>query len=251
MHVTWLQKIFICLFWLMIWQCTSLAIHNSIIFAGPAEVIQALLLQLPDREFWSTILHSLGKISLGFLVGFLGGLLSGSLSFHFPLIRELSEPVMALLRSIPMASFVILALIWTGSESLSILIAFLMVFPLIHVNTIAGLSSADPKLLEMASVFQIPGLRRIRCIYIPALVPYLLSSCRIAIGMSWKSGIAAEVIGVPDSSIGEQLYMAKIYLNTADLFAWTLVIIGVSVLTEHLFLWFLQALAKKGGFYDC
>lgn len=250
MHTTWLRKIIICLFWLVIWQCISLAIHNSIIFTGPAEVIQALLLQLPHREFWSTILYSLGKIGLGFFCGFFCGLLSGSLSFRFSFIRELLEPVMSLLRAIPVASFVILALIWTGAESLSVLVAFLVVFPMIHVNTMAGLTNTDPKLLEMAAVFQIPGLRRIRCIYIPALVPYLLSGCHIALGMSWKSGIAAEVIGVPDGSIGEQLYLAKIYLNTADLFAWTLVIICVSALTEQLLLRLLQTLAKKGGFCD-
>lgn len=250
MRATWLRKAGICLFWLIIWQCLSLAIHNSIIFAGPARVVQALCLQLPTREFWSAVLFSLGKIGLGFLGGFLGGLLFGSLSFRFSFIRELLEPIMALLRSIPVASFVILALIWTGSQNLSVLISFLVVFPMIHANTMAGLQSTDPKMLEMAQVFHVSPLRRIRCIYIPALIPYLLNGCRIAIGMSWKSGIAAEVIGVPAGSMGEQLYMAKIYLDTASLFAWTLALIAVSALTESLFLWCLRTLARKGGFYD-
>ena len=250
MNMTWLRKISICLFWLVIWQCISLLIDNSIIFAGPFEVIHALVFQLPTRGFWSTILYSVEKIGLGFLCGFSCGLIFGSLSFRFSFIRELLEPVMILLRSIPVVSFVILALIWTGSEHLSVLIAFLVVLPMIYVNTMAGLASADPKLLEMASVFQVPGFRRIRSIYIPALVPYLLSGCRIALGMSWKSGIAAEVIGVPAGSMGEQLYISKIYLNTADLFAWTVVIIGISALTEQLFMWLLRTLARKGGFYD-
>ena len=53
------------------------------------------------------------------------------------------------------------------------------------------------------------------------------------------SGIAAEVIGIPDASIGEQLYYAKLYLDTGGLFAWTFVIIVASSLFESLFLWLL------------
>ena len=95
----------------------------------------------------------------------------------------------------------------------------------------------------MAVVFRMPVWRKIRFIYLPALVPYLVSGCRIALGMSWKSGAAAEVIGLPEHSIGEHLYMAKIYLETADLFAWTLVIVLVSLAFERAFL----ALLRRGA----
>ena len=101
-------------------------------------------------------------------------------------------------------------------------ISFLVVFPILYVNTIAGLESTDLRLKEMALVFHVSLPRRIRFIYLPALMPYLISSCKIALGMSWKSGIAAEVIGVPSHTIGENLYMAKIYLATPDVFAWTI-----------------------------
>ena len=68
--------------------------------------------------------------------------------------------------------------------------------------------------------------------------------------MGFKSGIAAEVIGVPDGSIGEGLYLAKIYLSTAELFAWTFMIIVVSTLFEKLFLWILKKFAGKGALID-
>ena len=84
-----------------------------------------------------------------------------------------------------------------------------------------------------------------KAVYFPALLPYLMTSVRTALGMSFKSGVAAEVIGVPSHSIGEQLYMAKIYLDTAGLFSWTLVIIAVTFLIENLFLFFLGSLGKK------
>ena len=151
------------------------------------------------------------------------------------------------MKSVPVASFVILALIWTGSEHLAVLISFLVVFPILYVNTLAGLQSADIRLLEMARVFRVRPLRRVRFIYLPALLPYLSGGCRVALGMSWKSGVAAEVIGLPSHSIGEHLYMSKIYLETDGLFAWTIVIIAISVLVERLVLFFLNRLQRKGG----
>ncbi|MEG0687477.1 MAG: ABC transporter permease subunit [Hungatella sp.] len=244
------RKAMILLFWLAVWQGIALLIHNRIIFVGPAEMVQSLVHQLPSPGFWQTIAHSFGKISLGFLSAFFLGIVLGSAGYRFPLLQELLEPIILLMKSVPVASFVILALIWIGARQLSILIAFLVVFPMIYINTTAGLAATDPKLLEMAAVFHIPTRKRIRYIYLPALMPYLLSGCKVALGMSWKSGIAAEVIGVPAFSIGEKLYMAKIYLNTADLFAWTFVIILISALFERAFLLLLTYLSRIGGSYE-
>ena len=172
---------------------------------------------------------------------------AGSAACRFPLLRDFLEPAVTLMKSVPVASFVILALIWTGSQHLAVLISFLVVFPILYVNTLAGLQSADIRLLEMARVFRVRPLRRVRFIYLPALLPYLSGGCRVALGMSWKSGVAAEVIGLPSHSIGEHLYMSKIYLETDGLFAWTIVIIGISVLTERLVLFLLNRLQRKGG----
>lgn len=243
-HRVSMRRILIILFWLAVWQLAGLVIRNDIIFAGPADVARSFAALLPDPGFWISIGWSFGKILAGFFLAFLSGVLLGSLAFRFQLLKELLEPVMTLAKSIPVASFVILALIWIGSANLSVFISFLVVLPMIYVNTIAGLESTDEKLVEMARVFSLPLPRRIRFLYIPALTPYLVSSCRIALGMSWKSGIAAEVIGVPAHTIGERLYMAKIYLATSDVFAWTIVIILISSLFERLFLRLLEQGAR-------
>lgn len=226
----------VILFWLILWQTASVWIDNSILFASPADVLRSFAALAPTADFWISAGWTFGKITLGFFTAFLAGILLGSLAFRFSLLKELLAPLVLLAKSVPVASFVILALIWIGSENLSIFISFLVVLPMIYVNTIAGLESTDQKLLEMAKVFSLPLPRRIRFIYLPALLPYLTSSCRIALGMSWKSGIAAEVIGVPAHTIGENLYMAKIYLATSDVFAWTIVIILISVGFEKCFL---------------
>lgn len=237
------RKLMILLFWILVWHLVSRMIHNDIVFVGPEDVIRSLFHLIATAYFWVAVGYSFGRILLGFCGAFLCGILLGSLAYRFPLLKEFLDPVVLMIKSVPVASFVILALIWAGSKNLSVLISFLVVFPILYVSTIAGLKSTDPKLLEMARVFALPLGSRTRFIYLPALLPYLVSACETALGMSWKSGIAAEVIGVPTHSIGENLYLAKIYLATADLFAWTIVIILISALFEKLFL----KLLKKGA----
>lgn len=243
-HRLSLRTLAIVLAWLAIWQVTATIVANDILLAGPADVIRSLFMQIFTPDFWLSIARSFSKIMCGFFLAFFAGILLGSLSFRFPILDEILSPPLLLMKSVPVASFVILALIWAGSENLSIFISFFVVFPILYVNTRSGLASTDPKLLEMAEVFHLSLPNRIRFLYLPSLFPYLMSGCRIALGMGWKSGIAGEVIGVPSHTIGEHLYMAKIYLATADLFAWTLMIILICLLTEQIFLGILS-LAEK------
>ena len=238
------RSFIIILIWIALWQLAAEAIPNKIIFVGPWEALQSLSVQIFLPDFWLTIFSSWLRIALGFSGAFLLGILLGSAAGRFSLLREFLEPVVALLQSVPVASFVILALIWIGSENLSVLITFLIVFPVIYRNVLEGIRHVDQKLLEMAQVFRFSPQKKLLYLYRPALMPYLQAGCHIALGMAWKSGIAAEVIGVPAHSIGEKLYMAKIYLSTAELFAWTFVIIIVSKVFEKLFLFLLDLAAR-------
>ena len=244
------RRILIILFWIILWQFAASLIRNHIFLVGPIDTLRALCEQIVLPDFWSAIAFSFWRISIGFFLAFFLGLFTGSLAYRFPIVSEFLEPPVQLMKTVPIASFVILALIWTGSRNLSVFISFLVVYPMIHVNTKAGLLSTNPELLEMASVFHIPLIRRVWYLYRGALYPYLKSACRTALGMGFKSGIAAEVIGVPGGSIGEGLYLAKIYLSTAELFAWTFMIIVVSTLFEKLFLWTLKKFAGKGALID-
>ena len=259
-----LRKPFIICLWLAFWQTAAVLVHNSIMLVGPFEALQALWSLLPSSDFWRSVAGSFGRSREGEydpadfvpstdknidemydqLMGYIKTMKNPYLK---KLLEEILEPFMLFLKAVPVASFVILVLIWAGSRNLSVVISFLVVLPVIYVNTLAGLQSTDRKLLEMAVVFRMPVWRKIRFIYLPALVPYLVSGCRIALGMSWKSGAAAEVIGLPEHSIGEHLYMAKIYLETANLFAWTLVIILVSAVFEQMVLFLISRLCPQRG----
>lgn len=179
--------------------------------------------------------------TIGFIVGIIFGTWLAALSAHFRRIEELLAPAMLAVRSIPVASFIILALILFSSHNLSVLISFLMVLPIIYASVLEGIRAADHQLLEMAKLFRVPPVRCIRYVYLPQVMPYFHSACGSALGLCWKAGIAAEVIGMPRGSIGECLQQAKVYLDTPDLFAWTLVIVVISLAFEKVFIAFMNA----------
>lgn len=233
---TLFKKTGIILVWLIMWQLLSVAVHNSILMAGPVESAKALMQMILTREYRNAILFSLIRIIGGFCFGSAMGISLAFISYRVRFMEDFLKPFISVLKAVPVASFVIILLIWAGNENLSFYISSLVVMPLLYINTLGGLKATDPKLLEMAEVFRIPVLRRVRYIYLPAVYPYLYSAFQAALGMAWKSGVAAEVIGQPLGSMGNGLYQAKIYLETADLFAWTITIVVVSFLVEKLIL---------------
>ena len=232
----WVRKTIIVFGWLAVWQLAGILVDNSIMLVGPVNAAGALAASALKAEFWKTVAWSVARIGVGFLAGFCLGLGLAGLSFRFRLFQEILQPVMGLFKAVPVASFVVLLLIWWGSSFLAVAVSFLIVLPGIYISTLEGLKGTDRKMLEMAKVFHMPAFNKFFYIYRPALKPFLDGSLKVAVGMSWKSGVAAEVIGTPDYSIGERLYLSKIYLDTAGVLAWTAVIILLSWLFEKLVL---------------
>ena len=221
-------RILAVLFWIAIWQFASMYLKQEILLASPVSVVQKLFELIFSRNFV--------RIVTGFLLAVFLGIFLAILAYWSKTVEILIAPVIAVVKSTPVASFIILCLIWIPSRNLSVFISFLMVLPVIYTNILEGIRQTDRKILEMAKVFRVNLRRQIRYIYVSQVLPYFLSACRLSLGMCWKAGVAAEVIGVPSGSIGEKLYNAKIYLNTPDLFAWTIVIIVISFVFEKCFL---------------
>ncbi|MCM1087283.1 MAG: ATP-binding cassette domain-containing protein [Muribaculaceae bacterium] len=237
-----IQKGIVVFFWLCVWQLLAVWTHNPVLLVGPLQVVGALFANLTEPDFFKIVLYSLCRIGCGFFLAFFAGFFLGMGSYRYSFLELFLSPIMTLFTSVPVASFTVLLLIWAGSSGLSFFISFLIVLPNVYVNTIAGFRSVDKKLLEMAQVFHMKRWNRFLCLYAPALFPYLKSCLKISLGMSWKSGVAAEVIGMPRYSLGERLYMSKIYLDTAGLFAWTLIIVLLSFGFEKAVLFLFQKL---------
>lgn len=222
------------LFWLAVWQFAALAVGQEFLLASPVRVLLSLARLLSQGATYLAALRSSLRILLGFLMAYAFALLLAAGSSASALARALASPLVALARSVPVASFVLLAIILVSSRWLSTLIAFVIGFPVIYANVLEGLAARDRQLQEMAAVFHVPFFRRLFCVTLPQLAPYLRAGGVTALGLCWKSGVAAEVIGIPRGSIGEQLYMVKVNYLTADLFAWTAIIICLSVLSAAL-----------------
>ena len=225
-------KLLVLCFWIFVWALLSRIVNQELFLPSPISVLLTTLDLCKNADFWFSIGNSFVRIILGFFLGLVTGALLAMASYKSRVIYEVISPLMKVIKATPVASFIILALVWISAVNLSILIAFLMVLPVAFSNILFGLQSTDEKLLEMARVFRIGGWKRIKAIYFPTIMPFVISAISIGLGFSFKSGIAAEVIGRPAKSIGLRLYEAKLYLMIKELFAWTVVIILLSVLFE-------------------
>lgn len=239
--------ILVICFWLLLWEILSLVIHQEIFMASPVAVLITLVKLVQTISFWQTILFSFLRIVVGFVMALLVGTVLAVFSFQSWIVRELLTPFMMVIKSTPVASFIILALIWIRPWNLSILISFLMVVPMIYTCVGQGLKAADEKLLQMAKVFGFSRLKRVKAIYLPSVLPYFISAVSVGLGFCWKAGIAAEVIGIPSGTIGARLYEAKLYLMTKELFAWTIVIIIISILFEKAVMFLIQLLQQDSA----
>lgn len=235
-----LQKCIAVVLALVVWQGAAMAVGMDLLLPSPWQVAQRLWTVWQEPDFFPTVAFSLLRISGGFGLGLVLGVLLAVAAGRLRVLEILLWPYVTVIKSVPVASFIIICLIWLNTSQLAVFISFLMVFPAIYSNTLQGIRSADPALLEMARLYRVPFSRRLGYIYVPQVKPFLLSGCSVALGMSWKSGVAAEVIGVVGGSIGERLYESKVYFQTADLLAWTVVIVVCSVGFEKLVLWLLR-----------
>ncbi len=228
-------------FWLLAWQLGATALasaypHGGLLLASPLAALARLGELAVTAAFWRSVGWSAVRIFGGFLLACLAGAALAVPASRYSWVRELLLPPVAAVKATPVVSFIILALVWLDSSRLPLFIAFLMVFPPVYLNLLEGIRQTDRQLLEMARVFRVPLGRQLVGIYLPQVLPYFRSAASLGLGLCWKAGIAAEVIGLPKGSMGERLYTAKIYFQTPDLFAWTIAIVAASAVFERLFL---------------
>lgn len=238
-----LRKLIIIPVWILVWEIISRIVNNPIYFAGPVETVRELFVMIKEGRFWLSVGASLLRIYLGLAIAFVCAWISATAAWRFPLIDEILSPFIAFLRSVPVAAVVVVLLIWFGAPQLVLYVSFMVIYPNLYGSLLSGYKSTDPKLMEMARAFRVPLLRRFYGLYRPAYLPYLATAMPFCIGMGYKSGVAAEVIGLPIPSVGERIYSAKIYLNTAGVFAWIVVILLLNLPAEKL----VSSLLRRAG----
>ena len=242
-----LRTLAVVLFWLLVWQLAAALAGQELLLPSPLRVARELLRLAGGAEFWLTVAQSIRRVLTGIASAVLLGILLALLTHKSALFRALLSPVMTLVKSTPVASFIILALVWLGRDVVPPVIAALMVLPVVWANVSQGLDGIDPQLLELAQVFRLPRGRVFRRITLPSVLPHLRAALCSALGLGWKAGVAAEILTVPARSIGKRIYEAKIYLETTELFAWTAAVVLLSLVIERLLLRLVGRIGKKGG----
>lgn len=228
------KKLFIILFWISIWEIFALIINREIYLPSPFTTIKSLYELLFIKETYITILYSSYRTISGFLISCIFGITLGYFCGINEFMYDLFNPLISVMRTVPVMSIIIIALMWFKDTDVPIFVAFLMCFPLIWTNTVAGIKNTDIKLLQMCKVYNIKKIRIIKSVYLYSALPYIKAGMFSALGIGWKVTSAAEVLSLPKYSIGRFLYDSKVYLDIPDLFAWTIIIVILSFLFEKI-----------------
>lgn len=221
-------------FWLGVWQLAALTVGRELLLPGPGTVGARLLALAAGGGFWLSVGATLGRVFLGLLWGTAAGGTLAFLTHSFPWADRIASPAVRVVRATPVVSFILLVYLWVPRWAIPWVIAGLMVLPVVWGALSSGLASLDGKLLELARAYRFSRWKTLALIYLPSLRPHLSAGLLTAFGLAWKSGVAAEVLSPPDRAIGARIQQAKLGLETADLFAWTLAIVALSLLLEGL-----------------
>lgn len=240
-----LKKIIIAFIWLFIWQCIYKAVGKEILIVSPFDVLLNIINKVTEYDFWITCFYSIWRIMKGYFFGVIFGIITAFLSYKIKFIYDFLYPFFSILKSTPVASFIILALIWIKTDNVPTFIVFIMTSPIVWTNIYEGLSKTSNELIEVSKIFEFSFFKKLKYIYIPQLIPYISSAFTVALGLAWKSGIAAEVISSPKISIGSVIYDSKVYLETLELFTWTAVVVIISIVLEKIIIYFIKNIFER------
>lgn len=216
-------------FWLGVWAVCALAVGRELLLPSPAAVGRTLFALMGTGEFWRALLASLGRVTAGFLLGAVAGTALGcatALSRGWDL---LASPALRAVRTVPVVSFILLLYFWLPTSRVPVAVSALMALPVVWRSARQGVASADPQLLELAGAYRLGPWRTWKLVRLPAALPALCAGWETALGLSWKSGVAAEVLCQPKWALGTGLQVSKAYLDTPALFAWTVAIVCLSL----------------------
>lgn len=238
-----LREIVVLIVWLGIWQIVHLGVGKAVLVPSPLDTLKILWMMMGDQTFYQHIIATFGRVIAGVGVSLSLGFILAGLSYWKPFIQLLLQPMVAFMKATPIMAIIILALLWFESNEVPIFVCILMCYPIVYTNVLTGLKALDREIMEMNQVYRVKKWLVLQKCYWPQLKKYVLASIQLGLGMAWKVVIAAEVLALPKHAIGDALLNAKLYIETTQVFAWILVIVGLSQLCES----GVDLLFKKGA----
>lgn len=244
-HYKKMKKITVVALWILIWQIITELAKESISFASPLQTVLVLFKEIVTLEFWMTIFKSFGTISLGFFASLFVGSVLGFFGYYKPAFHRFFDPAMNVLRLTPMATLIVMAMLWSTKSILAFEICFMLALPVMYQATVSGLVHARKRYLHMAHEMHLTFWKKLNYIYRPASMPEYVSGCHRAINMCCKSGTIVHVVGDSVRSVGERFYFAKDSKDVAEIFAFTIVMIFLSYFFEFLVIKILRKVTVK------
>lgn len=232
------------LIWILLWQMLYLKVGKEVLVPSPLHTLEELESMLQESKFYLQIAYTLERVIIGVSLSLALGLITAFLSYLSQLLEAFLKPAMTLMKSTPVMAIIILALLWFESNEVPIFVCFLMCYPIVYTNVLAGFKALNQELIEMSKIFEVRGWLCVRKCYLPQLRPYLYAALDLSVSMAWKVVIAAEVLAVPKYAIGYALLDAKRYLETREVFAWIIVIVSLSEICE----WCVSRVLKRERF---
>ena len=233
----------VAVIWLAVWEIAAICVGEGILLPRVEDTASALVRTGAKSETWLSVGASVLRVTGGIITGMLTGCVLGAVCAFSRFLDDLFTPLVTVIKATPVASFIILAFVWIPVNLVPVFTAFLIVTPIFHTNVFTALKNTDRNMLELAQVYKMSFIRRLTEIYIPSAAAAFTSALTSSVGMGWKASVAAEVICRNRQSIGGGLYSAKISLDTADVFAWTVLVVVLSLVFEKSAI----ALIKRAG----
>jgi len=227
-------SILIAFFWIGVWYVAALLVDSVLLLPTPHETLYSFFELLCTPDFYKVLLFTLLRVTLGLLLGVICGVFLAFLCHKLEALRRLLNPAISIIRATPVASFIVLLWVLVSGNALTVIVAFLMVMPIVWQNTLDGFNSIPKELLEVAEIYELSFKRRFNILIFPILSDYIFPAVITSVGLAWKSEVAAEIIAYTKNSIGMYINDAKSYMLTSTVFAWTAVIVIMSITLELL-----------------
>lgn len=241
------KYLLISVIWLAVWEIAAIAVGNGVLLPTPVDTFSALIKICGNAETWVSVGASVLRVTAGLVTGMLTGCILGCICAFSGLLSDFFTPLFSVIKATPVASFIILAFVWIPVNYVPVFTSFLIVAPIFQTGIFTALKNTDENMLEMARVYKMPFYRKITEIYAPCAAAAFTSALTSSVGMGWKASVAAEVICRNRQSIGGSLYTSKISLDTPDVFAWTFLVIVLSLIFEKTAVYLIRKIGKKGA----
>lgn len=219
-------------FFFIIWEGVALYIDNSLLFPRVSEIFLSLKNLVASGDFTLILWDTLSRFFISIVFSLILAIIFSVASYRYEVISFLLFPFIIFLRAVPTIAIIIVVLIWSSVERVPIVVGMLILFPILYESILGGIKNVDKNLLKMSKVFKVPTKRVVRDIYIPSIYYSISSNIPSYIGLTFKVIIAGEVLSQESLSIGGEIFINKIYLESSNIFAWIIVVIVLNYLLE-------------------